>query len=148
MPKDIRTFKQSLDKARDRKYKRKMSNKRKLILVLLSTLLLICGLYVQNFIVMMLAPVKLYSSLNPIKILMGCLIKRTPVFLLILLMSILLGYLLSGMLAESISSRNGDIKVSKKKTQGENERMGDKEKNEAFELRDYYDPSGITPDSR
>ena len=143
MPKDIRTFKQSLDKARDRKYKRKMSNKRKLILVLLSTLLLICGLYVQNFIVMMLAPVKLYSSLNPIKILMGCLIKRTPIFLLILLMSILLGYLLSGMLAESISSRNGDIKVSKKKTQGENERMGDKEKNEAFELRDYYDPSGI-----
>ena len=143
MPKDIRTLKQSLDKASDRKYARKMSSKRRLIMILLGMLLLLSGLYIQNFIVMLMAPVKLYSSFNPIKILIACVQKRPLVFLLILLMSFGLSFLCSGKMAENMSSRNGDIKLSRKKTQGENERMGDREKNEAFELRDYYDPSGI-----
>ncbi len=63
--------------------------------------------------------------------------------ILAIVFSIFMMRLLTNRIADKMSKRYGDIKVSKEKINGVNERMGDDEKERLFEYRDYYDPEGI-----
>lgn len=126
------------------KRKRKMSKKRRMIFLVSIPVLLLLFLYIQHAIVyLFFTPVKLGKTSTLLEMIMQCITERPVVFAIILIISTGLSYLMSGKLADDMSERYGDIRLSKERTKGESERMGGREKSELFDLRDYYNPDGI-----
>jgi len=120
-----------------------ISAKGKAIAIIFYAVYFVAGLYIFNLFSILKNPLSFHEDFSLLGVLLRIITENTLLFLLYLILGVFLGIILAKKVSLDTSEDSRGLRLAKDKTQGVAQELTEREKRNIYELRNYFNPSGI-----